>query len=519
MPLTKRKQTSEKEELLENGDNAPTEGGSSNIKGDELNIAVLLFLYTLQGIPLGLAGAVPMLLQNRGITYTQQAEFSFVNWPFSVKLLWAPIVDALFWPEFGRRKTWLVPVQYLIGIIMIIMSNSVTDWLGSDETSPSIAYLTISFLFLNFLAATQDIAVDGWALTMLKRCNVGHASTCNTVGQTAGFFLGYVLFLALESPYFCNKYLRTVPEDTGLVTLASFLLFWGWIFIITTTLIAIFKHEANDSPNSSENNVKGFKDVVNAYKQLYTIIKLPAVRTLALVLFTAKLGFCASDAVSGLKLMEAGVPREDLALLAVPLVPVQIIMPVMLAKHTTGPAPLSLWLRAFPLRLLVGPLAAALVAITPRLLGDAGPSYSYLFILLCLYIFHQTCLYCMFVAVMAFFAKVSDPAVGGTYMTFLNTMSNLGTNWPNTLALWAIDHLTYRTCSDPTLTDNTCSSALESDLCKSNGGTCNIRIDGFYIETVICLVVGFLWLQWGRPTINKLQRLPASAWQISRYNR
>lgn len=122
---------------------------------------------------------------------------------------------------------------------------------------------------------------------VLFRCNVGHASTCNTVGQTAGFFLGYVLFLALESPYFCNKYLRNIPQDTGLVTLSSFLLFWGWIFIIVTTLIAIFKHEAKDIPNK-DRQVKGTKDIVNAYKQLYTIVKLPSVRTLALVLFTAK---------------------------------------------------------------------------------------------------------------------------------------------------------------------------------------------------------------------------------------
>lgn len=42
----------------------------------------------------------------------------------------------------------------------------------------------------------------------------------------------------------------------------------------------------------------------------------------------------------------------------------------------------------------------------------------------------------MFVAIMAFFAKVSDPAVGGTYMTLLNTLTNLGGNWPATLALW-----------------------------------------------------------------------------------
>ncbi|XP_047991733.1 acetyl-coenzyme A transporter 1 [Leguminivora glycinivorella] len=513
MSVTKRKNVPEKEELIENGSTL-TYTGQSNIKGDELNIAVLLFLYTLQGIPLGLAGAVPMLLQNRGITYTQQAEFSFVNWPFSVKLLWAPIVDALFWPKFGRRKTWLVPVQYLIGIVMIIMSSSITDWLGSDDKAPNMMLLTVTFLFLNFLAATQDIAVDGWALTMLKRCNVGHASTCNTVGQTAGFFLGYVLFLALESPYFCNKYLRIVPEDVGLVTLASFLFFWGWVFIASTTLIAIFKHEAKERDHK-ENETKGMSVIVDAYKQLYTIVKLPAVRTLALVLFTAKLGFCASDAVSGLKLVEAGVPREDMALLAVPLVPVQIILPVLLARYTTGPAPLSLWLHAFPFRLIVGPLAAGLVALTPSLLGDSGPSYSYLLVLMALYVFHQTCLYCMFVAVMAFFAKVSDPAVGGTYMTLLNTVSNLGTNWPNTLALWAIDHLTFKNCSLPEMSDNTCSSKLESDLCKNGGGTCVTRIDGFYIETAICLVVGYLWLQWGRPTINRLQRRPASAWQVS----
>lgn len=70
MSLTKRKRSDDKEELLENG--YPSDNSPSNIKGDEINIAVLLFLYTLQGIPLGLAGAIPMLLQNRGITYTQQ---------------------------------------------------------------------------------------------------------------------------------------------------------------------------------------------------------------------------------------------------------------------------------------------------------------------------------------------------------------------------------------------------------------------------------------------------------------
>lgn len=56
---------------------------------------------------------------------------------------------------------------------------------------------------------------------MLSRENVGYASTCNSVGQTAGYFMGNVLFLALESADFCNKYLRAEPSDVGLVTLSG----------------------------------------------------------------------------------------------------------------------------------------------------------------------------------------------------------------------------------------------------------------------------------------------------------
>lgn len=39
----------------------------------------------------------------------------------------------------------------------------------SDSKSPNVLLLMFLFLPLNFLAATQDIAVDGWALTMLSR--------------------------------------------------------------------------------------------------------------------------------------------------------------------------------------------------------------------------------------------------------------------------------------------------------------------------------------------------------------
>ena len=144
---------------------------SEGLGRDKYNIAILMFLYVLQGIPLGIAGAVPYLLQSRQVNYKDQAIFSFVYWPFSVKLLWAPIVDAAYFRTFGRRKSWLVPVQYLIGIFMLYLSWHVKELLGEGDTgSPvNVLTLTVTFFFLNFLAATQDIAVDGWALTMLAR--------------------------------------------------------------------------------------------------------------------------------------------------------------------------------------------------------------------------------------------------------------------------------------------------------------------------------------------------------------
>lgn len=53
----------------------------------------------------------------------------------------------------------------------------------------------------------------------------------------------------------------------------------------------------------------------------------------------------------------------------------------------------------------------------------------------------------MFIAVLSFFSRISDPRFGGTYITFLNTVTNLGTTLTSTVALGAIDLLTFKKCS------------------------------------------------------------------------
>lgn len=304
---------------------------------------------------------------------------------------------------------------------MIFLSYNVDEWLGDGDTKkPQMILLTSVFFILWFLTATQDISVDGWALTMLQRKNVGHAATCNVVGQTAGFFTGYVVFLVLQSKEFSNNYIFAEPHDEGLVTLAGFLKFWGVVFLGTTVLIAVFKREKPD--DELENNPD--YSVKKAYPMLWKVLKLKSIFRFSLVLLTAKASFVACDAITTLKLVEYGVPKEKLALLSIPLFPVQILLPFIISRYTTGKYPMTLYIKSFPYRLILTVLIAAFVYVTPTIIKNDPnniPAYFYV-ALVSIYLIYQVPLRSMYTADMAFMAKISDPLVGGTYMTLLNTI-------------------------------------------------------------------------------------------------
>ncbi|XP_072428745.1 acetyl-coenzyme A transporter 1 isoform X2 [Chiloscyllium punctatum] len=505
----------ENKSLLENNDNGLLEPDHKVVLTNDFNnILLLLFLYVLQGIPLGLAGSIPLILQSKNVSYSDQAIYSFVFWPFSLKLLWAPLVDAAYFPTFGRRKSWLVPTQYFLGVFMLCLSFEVDELLKSDEhTSPDIVKLTVVFFIFGFLAATQDIAVDGWALTMLSKENVGLASTCNSVGQTAGYFLGNVLFLALESAEFCNTYLRSQSQPTGIVTLSGFLFFWGIIFLVTTTLVTVLKKENLRQTSLHDAPQQGIKET---YKSLICIIKMPAILNFCIMLLTAKIGFAAADGVTGLKLVELGVPKEQLALLAVPMVPLQILLPFVISKYTAGRKPLNVFYWTMPFRLFMGMIFALLVFWTPTVKqGTEFPVYYY-GVLLFSYALHQVTVYSMYVAVMAFNAKISDPSIGGTYMTLLNTVSNLAGNWPATLALWLVDPLTVKKCIGAP--EQSCGSAIGSELCAKFGGSCSTATDGYYVESILCIVIGFTWWLYFGNKFRNLQDEHPSTWQCKRNN-
>lgn len=254
----------------------------------------------------------------------------------------------------------------------------------------------------------------------------------------------------------------------------GFLWFWGICFIITTTLVAFLKSEKKRSSQHDKghhNDEPDELDIKETYKLLIEIINLRPIRILAAILLTTKFTYAACDAVTSLKLVEAGLPTDKLALLAIPMVPLQIFLPLVVSKYTTGPKPMEIYIKAIPFRIIFGLFATAIVIFAPYAIyfnDGIVPIYLYVIIVVN-YAFYQIFLYCMFVAVMAFFAKISDPAVGGTYMTLLNTICNLGGNWPTSIVLWLVDVLTWKECIISSSNSNHSKVLMNDDIlaCQS----------------------------------------------------
>jgi PAT family acetyl-CoA transporter-like MFS transporter 1 len=70
---------------------------------------------------MGLCGSIPLIMKERGVSYEGLSLFSLVSIPFSLKLLWAPLVDSCYFKRLGRRKTWIIPVQLLTGYVFVFL--------------------------------------------------------------------------------------------------------------------------------------------------------------------------------------------------------------------------------------------------------------------------------------------------------------------------------------------------------------------------------------------------------------
>jgi len=260
------------------------------------------------------------------------------------------------------------------------------------------------------VAAIAD-TYTGWALTLLSPSNLSYASTAQTVGLTAGGFLSFTVFLALSSADFANRYFRPVtsPQTYGLLTLNSYLTFWGYAYLVVTVGLALLKKE----PRSKEKD-----SIWEVYKTMGGILKLKNIQIFIIIHLIAKIGFQANDAVTNLKLLDKGFSQEDLALTVLIDFPFEISLGYYAGKWSEEYRPMVVWCWAFVGRLIAAVFAQIVVMMFPT---ATGTTTSYLLVVIVEHVFSTFMSTVMFVSISAFHAKIADPAIGGTYMTLLAT--------------------------------------------------------------------------------------------------
>lgn len=154
----------------------------------------------------------------------------------------------------------------------------------------------------------------------------------------------------------------------------------------------------------------------------------------------------AAENISNLKLIEKGVSKEKLSLLSIPLVPYSIIVTILVSKFIKK-KPLKPYIHVLPVRLLFTLLVALVIYLTPKFREQNGEfALNFYIILLCVSAMQTLVETVMFISQMAFFASISDASIGGTYMTLLATLSNLGGTYPSTVALYLLNFFSKKSC-------------------------------------------------------------------------
>jgi len=127
-------------------------------------VLIIMFLGFSSGLPLALSGSTLLVwMTEAGVNLGTIGLFALVGTPYTVKFLWAPLIDALDVPvlsrRFGRRRGWLLLSQFLL-IAAIV-------FLGACEPSVSPLIVALGALMVATVSATQDIIVDAFRVESL----------------------------------------------------------------------------------------------------------------------------------------------------------------------------------------------------------------------------------------------------------------------------------------------------------------------------------------------------------------
>jgi len=154
-------------------------------------VAPLLLLGFASGLPLALTGGTLQAWATvENVSLTQIGFLTLAGSAYTLKFLWAPLVDRFVPPLLGRRRGWMLLAQLLLAATIMTMG----------VLSPSRAMLPLALLAVAvaFLSATQDIAFDAYRTDVLHKTERGAGVALSVLGYRTAMLVsgGLALILA-----------------------------------------------------------------------------------------------------------------------------------------------------------------------------------------------------------------------------------------------------------------------------------------------------------------------------------
>ena len=147
-------------------------------------VIAMLFLGFSAGLPFLLVfSTLSARLTEEGISRTVIGLFSWVGISYSVKVIWAPLIDQLKIPyltrRFGRRRSWLLLAQFNIALGIVAMAYINPEY--------HLTWLVLAALWTAFSSATQDVVIDAYRIEAVVKEH--------QAAMAAMYILGYRLAL------------------------------------------------------------------------------------------------------------------------------------------------------------------------------------------------------------------------------------------------------------------------------------------------------------------------------------
>jgi PAT family beta-lactamase induction signal transducer AmpG len=200
-------------------------------------VLIVLLLGFSSGLPLALSGSTLLIwMRESGVDLKTIGLFALVGTPYTLKFIWAPLVDALHVPfftrRFGRRRGWLVFSQLLL--IAAILLLALTD------PAHSPLFVALGALLVAAMSSTQDIVVDAFRVESLPESEQAAGMASYVAAYRVGMLVSTAGALFLVSAF----------ESTGIARSSAWM--WGYVAMAAMVLIGTVTALAATEPEQSQ---------------------------------------------------------------------------------------------------------------------------------------------------------------------------------------------------------------------------------------------------------------------------